>query len=110
VKIAVPVDGGRLTPHFGHAGEFVVIHVENKKIRNKEFLVPPPHEPGVLPQWLYELGVGVVIAGGLGHKAITLLKERGIEVITGAASLTPEVLVQQHLANTLVRGDNICDH
>jgi hypothetical protein len=29
----------------------------------KETLDPPPHEPGVLPRWLKEQGVNVVIAG-----------------------------------------------
>ncbi len=65
---------------------------------------------GVLPKWLHEMGVGVIIAGGMGQKAIGLFGENGIKVMTGAPSLPPEELVQQYLANTLVTGENVCDH
>ena len=38
-------------------------------------LVPPPHEPGVLPGWLHHLGADVIIAGGMGQRAISLFGE-----------------------------------
>jgi ATP-binding protein involved in chromosome partitioning len=110
MKIAVPVAEGRLTAHFGHAAEFAIVHVENQAIKKKELLTPPPHEPGVLPRWLHELGVGVIIAGGMGQRALALFGENGIKVIPGAPNLTPEELVHQYLGNTLVTGDNVCDH
>lgn len=110
MKIAIPVAEGRLTAHFGHAAEFAIVHVENQEIKNKELLTPPPHEPGVLPRWLHEQGVGVIIAGGMGQRALALFGENGIKVIPGAPSLTPEELVHQYLGNTLVTGDNVCDH
>ena len=110
MKIAIPVAEGRLTAHFGHAAQFAIVHVENQEIKEKELLTPPPHEPGVLPGWLHELGVEVIIAGGMGQRAISLFGENSIKVIPGAPSLTPEELVQQYLTNTLVAGDNVCDH
>ena len=110
MKIAIPVAEGRLTAHFGHAAEFAIVHVENQEIKKKELLPPPPHEPGVLPRWLHELGVDVIIAGGMGQRALALFGENGIKVIPGAPSLTPEELVNQYLSNTLATGDNVCDH
>lgn len=110
MKIAIPVAQGRLTPHFGHAAEFVILHVENEQITEKASLTPPPHEPGVLPGWLHGLGVDVIIAGGMGQRALGLFGEKGIKVITGARGLAPEQLVQQYLTDTLVTGPNVCDH
>jgi predicted Fe-Mo cluster-binding NifX family protein len=110
MKIAIPIAEGKLTAHFGHAAEFAIIHVENQEVKDKELLVPPPHEPGVLPKWLGELGVDVIIAGGMGSRAQGLFGENGIKVLTGAPSLTPEELVEQYLANSLVTGENVCDH
>lgn len=110
MKIAIPVAEGRLTAHFGHAAEFAILHVENQEIKKKELLTPPPHEPGVLPRWLHELGVDVIIAGGMGQRALGLFGENSIKVIPGAPSLTPEELVHQYLSNTLVTGENVCDH
>ncbi|MBN1841018.1 MAG: P-loop NTPase [Deltaproteobacteria bacterium] len=110
MKIAVPIAEGKLTAHFGHAAEFAIVHVENKEIKNKELLTPPAHEPGVLPIWLHELGVSVIIAGGMGQRALSLFGENGIKVLPGAPNLTPEELVQQYFSNTLVTGENVCDH
>jgi Mrp family chromosome partitioning ATPase/predicted Fe-Mo cluster-binding NifX family protein len=110
MKIAIPIAEGKLTAHFGHAAQFAIVHVEGEELKDKELLTPPPHEPGVLPQWLGELGVDIIIAGGMGSRAQGLFGENGIKVLTGAPSLTPEELVQQYLAGNLVTGENVCDH
>ncbi len=110
MKFAIPLAEGKLTAHFGHCQEFALVEVENNEIKNKEILVPPPHEPGVLPKWLHELGTNVIIAGGMGNMAMNMFAQNGIQVMTGAPSLSPEELVQQYLDNALTTGDNLCDH
>ena len=101
---------GKLTAHFGHCQEFALVEVEENEINNKEILVPPPHEPGVLPKWLGELCANVIIAGGMGGRALELFEQNGIKVVTGAPSLEPEVLIKSYLDNTLKAGENVCDH
>ena len=86
------------------------MEVEDNQIKNQETLVPPPHEPGVLPNWLHQLGADVIIAGGMGQRAIGLFDEKGIKVITGAPELEPEKLVNSYLKNSLNTGANVCDH
>jgi len=110
MKFAIPLAEGKLTAHFGHCKEFAVIDVQDKQIVKKEVLEPPPHEPGVLPSWLNAMGTAVVIAGGMGQRAISLFDQAGIQVITGAPSLEPEELVKSYLDNELVTGGNVCDH
>ena len=73
-------------------------------------LNPPAHEPGALPRWLHEQGADVTIVGGMGESAQQLLRERGIEVIIGAPMDSPESLANQYLSNTLITGENVCDH
>jgi len=109
-KVAIPLTEGRLCNHFGHCEQFAVIQVKEGLIDRKEFHSPPPHEPGVLPRWLGDLGVNLIIAGGMGQSALNLFAEQGIEVITGSASQDPETLVQGYLSGTLVSGPNVCDH
>ena len=108
MRFAIPLDGGKLTAHFGHCQEFALIDAEENEIKNKEILVPPPHEPGVLPRWLHQLGTNIVIAGGMGHRAIDLFNQVGISVVTGAPSEAPETLVESYMKNTLSIGDNLC--
>ena len=110
MKFAIPLAEGKLTAHFGHCQEFAMVEVEDNQIKNKETLIPPPHEPGVLPKWLHDLGANVIIAGGMGARALDLFSQNDIKVIVGASALTPEELVNQYLANTLQTGGNVCDH
>ena len=94
MKIAIPLAEGKLTAHFGHCQNFAIIEVENNQIKNQEILVPPAHEPGVLPRWLHEMGANVIIAGGMGQRAIDLFSHNSISVVTGAPSLETEELVK----------------
>lgn len=112
LKIAIPLAEGRLTMHFGHCASFAVLiaDVTGKKVVSKEELVAPPHEPGLLPAWLGEKGVQLIIAGGMGNRAQDLFTARGIKVITGAPCLSPEELVTHYLNGTLETGDNGCSH
>ncbi|MGD9032265.1 MAG: iron-sulfur cluster carrier protein MrpORP [Desulfobacteraceae bacterium] len=110
IKFAVPVSGGKLCSHFGHCDQFALIETEDGRIRDKSMHTPPPHEPGVLPRWLHEMGANIIIAGGMGSRAQDLFNQNGIKVITGAPMDSPESLVNQYLADILVTGENVCDH
>ena len=109
-KFAIPVAEGKLCAHFGHCEHFAIIETEDGEIKDTSMQVPPPHEPGVLPKWLYEQGANVIIAGGMGARAQQLFNENGIKVVVGAPQDIPEALVNQYLSNNLVTGSNICDH
>ena len=110
IKFAIPVAGGKLCSHFGHCDQFALIEAENGEIKGKSMHTPPPHEPGVLPKWLHEQGANIVIAGGMGARAQQHFSQHGIKVITGAPMDSPESLVNQYLADSLVTGENVCDH
>ncbi len=112
MRIAIPLAEGKLATHFGHCLQFALLDVDatDKTISGREDVVPPPHQPGLLPPWLAEKGVTQVIAGGMGQRAINLFTERGIDVLVGAPAETPEKLVTDYLAGALVSGSNVCDH
>ncbi len=108
--IAIPLENGRLCSHFGHCQQFAIIDVENNVITNENLVTPPPHEPGLLPAWLSEKGVTDVIAGGMGQRAVNLFTEQSIKVNVGAEPKSPKELVTDWIQNTLVTGQNACDH
>ena len=112
MKIAIPVTNGKLSLHFGHCEQFAIFDVDldNKKITEQDMLIPPAHEPGVLPQWLSGLQVELVIAGGMGQRAQQLFAQNNIELIVGAVDTTPKELLEQYMNNELQTGQNICDH
>ena len=108
--IAIPVANETLCMHFGHCQTFRLFEVEDNKIVKTEDKVPPMHEPGVLPKWLGELNVNMIIAGGMGTRAQQLFTQAGVKVLTGAPGDDPQKVVEAFLANTLETGDNVCDH
>ena len=110
--IAIPIADGRLCMHFGHCEQFALLDVDTaqRTILNTRQMDPPPHEPGLLPRWLNEQGVKLVIAGGMGGRAQNIFAEQGIEVIVGAPADSPESLVRSYLDGSLSSGKNLCDH
>ncbi len=110
MRIAVPVAGGLISPHFARGEEFVFFDVEEGDVKNSISVIPPPHGPGVLPQWLREQGASVIIAGGMGTRAQALFSEQGIEVVLGALSGSADEIVASYLSQTLEKGENLCDH
>lgn len=111
-RYAVPVANGQLCAHFGHAAQFAILDYDDqaKSIIRSEIHTPPPHEPGVLPAWLSEQGVDIIIAGGMGQRAVMLFEQNNITVVTGAVGGAAEEVVLAHAANELVTGENVCDH
>lgn len=112
MRVAIPVSDGVLSSHFGHCEKFMLVDVdpETKTIVGTTSLDAPPHEPGLLPGWLFEKGVTLVIAGGMGGRAQQLFTDEGVKVLVGAPSSTPEHVVFHYLSGTLALGTNVCDH
>lgn len=112
MRYAVPLVNGTLSAHFGHCEEFAFIDVdaETNDVTSVTKATPPPHEPGVLPEWLSGKGVKIIIAGGMGRRAQGLFAQSGIKVLVGAPEAAPEEIVRAYLDGTLELGTNICDH
>jgi len=112
MRIAIPIAGGHLAQHFGHCEKFALIDVDpdTRQITATSEVEAPEHQPGLLPPWLKERGVTLVIAGGMGSRAHSLFQAAAIEVLTGASEESPEVLVRQYLDGGLGTGQNACDH
>jgi predicted Fe-Mo cluster-binding NifX family protein len=112
MKIAIPITDGKLSSHFGHCERFAVFSVKMDQglIKSRDNLLPPRHEPGVLPRWLHELGVNVIIAGGMGSRAKDLFLQDEITVVLGAGAEDPERLIEAYLGGELETGPNTCDH
>lgn len=111
MRFAIPVADGELSTHFGHSQWFALLDADSSGGGCKrEDAQAPPHEPGAIPTWLANLGVEVVIAGGMGERARALLERSGVRVVLGAPIQPPERLVQAYLEGTLKEGANACDH
>ncbi|RJX33238.1 MAG: ATPase [Oxalobacter sp.] len=112
MRIAIPLADDKLAAHFGHCASFAMLDIDREqgKILKREDVPAPPHTPGLLPPWMAERGVNLIIAGGMGRRAIELFVDHNIRVILGAPSDSPEKLALDYMADKLTVGMNPCDH
>jgi len=112
MRFAVPVTESKVAAHFGHCSHFALFDVDEatKAIVKREVIPSPGHKPGFLPAWLAEEGVSVVIASGMGSRALALFNDNRIEVVVGVLGDDPEKVVLDYIKGDLATGDNICDH
>ncbi|MBP2650582.1 MAG: minD 1 [Firmicutes bacterium] len=83
--------------HFGHCEQFAIVTVNDGKISAQEQLTSPPHAPGVIPNWVADKVCTDIIVGDMGEAAQAIFEQRGIKVLGGAPSETPENLVELYL-------------
>lgn len=107
MKIAVASDGKNVSGHFGHCEGFTIYNVENDKELKKEFVKNPGHKPGFLPVFLKDLGVEVIISGGMGETAQNLFKNNNIQVVVGATGFSDDS-VQAYVAGNLKSTGSVC--
>ena len=107
MKIATPAMGTMIAGHFGHCENFILFDTENGTIVNEESIPNPGHKPGFLPNFLADMGVEVIIAGGMGGGAVDIFNERNIEVVLGAQG-DAKAAVAEYLKGNLVSTGSIC--
>lgn len=105
--IAVASEKDKVTDHFGYCENFNIYEVEDKKIVSSKSVPNPGHKHGFLPNFLGDMGVNVVIAGGMGASALGIFKERGIEVFMGVSGEAHEA-VKSYIEGSLVSNDSAC--
>ncbi|HBG28207.1 MAG: hypothetical protein A2Y10_19715 [Planctomycetes bacterium GWF2_41_51] len=112
MKIAMPLIANKVSQHFGHSENFLFADVDknSKTVISKQLVIPPPHEPGVLPKWLKEMGVNCLITCGIGQRAVDLLNQSDVNVIAGIEPQDADEVIKQFLNDELVSGKNACDH
>ncbi len=109
MKIAVSCNGNQIWAHFGHCANFMVYDVENKVITAETSVANPGHRPGFLPNFLADMGVVVMISGGMGGGAVDIFNERGVEVVLGAEG-DAKTAVMAYLNGNLESTGSICNH
>lgn len=107
MKIAVAGMGQTIAGHFGHCENFLIYEVENKAITSEKVVPNPGHRPGFLPNFLGDMGVEVIIAGGMGGGAVEIFNDRNIEVIIGAQG-DARAAVEAYLRGELHSTGSVC--
>ena len=110
MKIAIPLNDGRFCDHFGGAQAFAFYDVDDngRTIGHRLFGAAPEHGRGVFPVWFKQQGATVVLAGGMGPRAVDIFARQGIEVVLGVEGDDPEDIAHSYLAGTLETTNEVC--
>jgi len=108
VRLAIATQDGMVSAHFGHCQAYTLVDIEDGSATNTNAIPAPPHQPGILPPFLADKGANIVIAGGMGPRAVELFEAQGIKVISGVQGSIDQV-VEAYIAGTLKSGENLCD-
>lgn len=110
MKIAVTYENGEVFQHFGHTEQFKVYVVENGVIMKSEVIDSDGQGHGALAGFLLDLGIEIIICGGIGGGAQMALSDAGIRFYGGVSGNVDEVVCAL-LNGTLVYNPDIqCDH
>ena len=108
MKIAVASDNEMVAGHFGFCPNFNVFEIEENDIVKSESIANPGHKPGFLPNYLNDMGVNVIISGGMGGSAVNLFNGKNIEVIVGASG-NAQAAVESYLKGNLKSTGSVCN-
>lgn len=107
IKIAVASEEKIVTGHFGHCINFNIFEAEDGEIKTAESIPNPGHKPGFLPNFLNDMGVNVIISGGMGAGAIDIFNAHNIEVIVGATG-DAKAAAEGYLNGSLKSTGSVC--
>ena len=107
MKIAVASDKGNVSGHFGHCESFYVFESDGQELTGSSNIPNPGHKPGFLPNYLNDLGINVIISGGMGGGAVAIFNEHNIEVVIGQRGDSKRA-VEMYLAGELESTGSIC--
>jgi predicted Fe-Mo cluster-binding NifX family protein len=112
LRIAIPSADDRgleseVSQHFGRSSFYTFVDVEDSEIKNVEVIAlnTEGHGPGDLPNFVKEHGGEMVVAYGMGGRAVDFFNQLGIQVVTGAYGKIADV-VQALLSSDLMVDEN----
>ena len=87
---------GLVSGHFGRCSNYALIDVENGRIGNVNVVGNPFFRNhgglGDVPDFIRSQGADVIVAGGMGPKAIEFFNQFGIKVVTGVNGKIKDVV------------------
>jgi len=112
MRIAISADNDNgydsvVSPHFGRCPFFVLVDVEDgtmKTVHTEKNPYFPNHQPGQIPKFISELGADVMLAGGMGRRAIMMFDQLGVQGVTGAYGSIRQA-VERYLSGDLTGAD-----
>ena len=92
-----------ISHHFGRCPAYILVDLEEDDVKSINSIDNPffeGHKPGMVPRFIHEQGVNVMISGGMGRRAIEFFEQFGVGVATGAQG-DVQIALQAYLEGKL---------
>jgi predicted Fe-Mo cluster-binding NifX family protein len=107
-RVAISADNSNgldsvVSPHFGRCPYYVLVDLDGRQVSQVNAVENPyygHHQPGQVPGFIQSQGADVMLAGGMGRRAIGFFQQYGIQAVTGATGSVRHAL-EQYLGGTL---------
>jgi predicted Fe-Mo cluster-binding NifX family protein len=107
-RVAISADDNNgldsvVSPHFGRCPYYVLVDLDGREVRRVSAVENPcygRHTPGQVPGFIKSHGADVMLAGGMGRRAIGFFQQYGIQAATGATGTVRHAL-EQYLGGEL---------
>jgi len=108
MRVAISADDSNgldsvVSPHFGRCPYYVLVDLDGREASRVSAVENPyygHHQPGQVPGFIQSQGGDVMLAGGMGQRAIGFFQQYGIQAVTGASGTVRHAL-EQYLGGVL---------
>ena len=108
MRVAISADDSNgldsvVSPHFGRCPYYVLVDLDGQEVSGVSAVENPcfgQHRPGEVPGFIHSQGADVMLAGGMGRRAIGFFQQMGIQAATGATGTVRHAL-EQYLGGAL---------
>ncbi len=108
MRVAISADDSNgldsvVSPHFGRCPYYVLVDLDGREVSRVSAVENPyygHHQPGQVPDFIHNQGADVMLAGGMGRRAIGFFQQYGIQAVTGASGTVRHAL-EQYLGGVL---------
>ena len=108
MRVAISADDSNgldsvVSPHFGRCPYYVLVDLGGQETSRVSAVENPyygHHQPGQVPGFIQSQGGDVMLAGGMGRRAIGFFQQYGIQAVTGASGTVRHAL-EQYLGGVL---------
>ena len=109
MKIAIPVFQTKISPRFDSTQGFILLHIENSSVLEREELTTKGWPVSAKLKQLVDLGVDMLICGGIDVKSMQHLNSNGIQVyswITGQVDDAIACFLRRGLESGTILGND----
>ena len=103
---------GEVSAHFGRCPFFLLAEA-NGTTATVSKVVPNPyrgaHQPGAVPRFIRDMGADVIIAGGMGPRAIDMFHGFGVDVASGKGGTGKTLVSTSRATSPLARPGALTD-